>query len=465
MNLSNVLKNQGKDKAIMANIIKRGNMKSESGTSLFERFLHSQASGSIVLIIAAVTAMVWANTPWAKLYHDLSHLDIGVIFAGKTYRMGLAHWVKDGLMTLFFFVVGLEIKREVLLGELSSLRKATLPVMAAVGGCVLPAIIYFLLNRTGQAASGWGIPMATDIAFALGILAILGDRVPAGLKVFLTALAIVDDLIAVLVIAMFYTAQINISALMAAALFLGLFFISVRLNARRPLLYLFPAVGVWASLMFSGIHATVAGILIALLVPVKSTIEPEVFFNNIWGQIKYLHETGPLTRESLASNPEQWNAMEQIYLTAEDMIPPGIYLEKHFHAVQAFIILPLFALFAAGVTFNASVMNAFPGPVSTGIICGLVLGKPLGIMFFSWLTLVAGMAELPAGVRWPHLFGASLLGGIGFTMSIFISELAFSEASMIDEAKIGIFIASFIAGVCGFMTLKMTLNENDKGHQ
>lgn len=440
-------------------------MKSESGSSLFERFLHSQASGSIVLIIAAVTAIVWANTPWAKLYHDLSHLDIGVVFAGKTYQMGLAHWVKDGLMTLFFFVVGLEIKREVLIGELSSFRKATLPVMAAVGGCIVPALIYFSINNTGEAANGWGIPMATDIAFALGILSILGNRVPAGLKVFLTALAIVDDLIAVLVIAVFYTAQININALLTAAFFLGLFFIAVRLHARRPLIYLFPAIGVWASLMFSGVHATVAGILVALLVPVKSGIEPEQFFNDVWHNIKYLHETGPLTRDSLAANPKQWKAIEQIYITTEDMIPPGVYLEKHFHTPQAFIILPLFALFSAGVTFNSEIMNAFPDSVSLGIILGLVSGKPIGIMLFSFLTVAAGFADLPTGVKWPHLFGASLLAGIGFTMSIFISELAFSDSAMIDEAKIGIFIASLVAGVCGFIILKKTLQENNESHQ
>jgi NhaA family Na+:H+ antiporter len=432
-------------------------MKAESGGSLFERFLHSQASGSIVLMLAAVTAVIWANTPWAKLYHDLSHLDIGVTFAGKTYQMGLAHWVKDGLMTLFFFVVGLEIKREVLIGELSSLRKAALPVMAAIGGCVVPALIYFYFNRTGQAAGGWGVPMATDIAFALGILALLGDRVPIGLKVFLTALAIVDDLIAVLVIAIFYTAQININALVTAAGFLGLFFLAVRFQARRPILYLFPAIGVWASIMVSGIHATVAGVLIAMLVPVKSNIEPEQFFNNIWHHIKYLHETGPLTRESLASNPRQWKAMEQIYLTTEDMIPPGIYLEKHFHTPQAFIILPLFALFSAGVTFNAEIMSAFPDSVSIGIICGLVLGKPVGILMFSCLTIMAGGADMPSGVKWPHLLGAGILGGIGFTMSIFISELAFSDSTMIDEAKIGIFIASFLAGITGYILLNMTL--------
>ena len=434
-------------------------MQPKPDRSLFDRFLHSQASGSIVLMLAAISAIIWANTPWSQLYHDLSHLDIGIIFAGKTYHMGLAHWVKDGLMTIFFFVVGLEIKREVLLGELSSVRTAALPVMAAVGGCALPALIYFFFNRTGQAAGGWGVPMATDIAFALGILALLGNRVPTGLKVFLTALAIVDDLIAVLVIAIFYTEQINVNALLTAGAFLGLFFLAVRSQARRPILYLFPAVGVWASIMVSGIHATVAGVLIAMLVPVKSSIEPEQFFQNVWQHMKYLHETGPLTRESLASNPKQWKAMEQIYLTVEDMIPSGIYLEKHLHSIQAFIILPLFALFSAGVTFNAATMSAFPGSVSLGIICGLVLGKPIGILLFSWLTIVMGAADMPRGVKWPHLFGAGILGGIGFTMSIFISELAFADNTMIDEAKIGIFLASFLAGICGYIVLERTLSK------
>ncbi len=432
-------------------------MKTENGKSLFERFLHSQASSSIVLMIAAVTAVIWANTPWAKLYHDLSHLDIGVIFAGKTYQMGLAHWVKDGLMTLFFFVVGLEIKREVLLGELSSLRKATLPVMAAIGGCTVPALIYFFFNRTGEAAGGWGVPMATDIAFALGILALLGERVPIGLKVFLTALAIVDDLIAVLVITIFYTDHINVASLITASGFLVLFYLAVKFQARRPILYLFPAIGVWASIMVSGIHTTVAGVLIAMLVPVKSVIEPERFFNTICKHMKYLKESGPLTKESLVSNHRQWNAVEQIFLTAEDMIPPGVYLERHLHAPQAFIILPLFALFSAGVTFNAQIMSAFPGPVSIGIICGLVLGKPIGILLFSWLTIIAGGADMPTEVRWPHLLGAGILGGIGFTMSIFISELGFSSPTMIDEAKIGIFIASFIAGLGGYLLLNRTL--------
>ncbi len=432
-------------------------MEQESNKTFFERFVHSQASGSIILIIAAITAVIWANSKWADLYHYLSHLEIGVIFAGKTYQMGLAHWVKDGLMTIFFFVVGLEIKREVLLGELSSLRKASLPVLAAVGGSVTPALLYFYFNRSGPALSGWGIPMATDIAFAIGILALLGKRVPNGLKLFLTALAIVDDLIAVLVIAIFYTAEIHVMSLVVAAFFLFLFFMAVKSKTKRPFLYLFPAIGVWASFMVSGIHATIAGVLIALLVPVKSQIDPGQFLDQIKKSLERLGQTGPLTRGSLTYNKQQWKLVEEIYLAADDMIPPGIFLEKHLHPVQAFVILPLFALFAAGVTINASIIASFPGPVSLGIMIGLIFGKQIGIMAFSWLAIACKIADLPQGVTWSHVWGVSILAGIGFTMSIFISELGLGSQTLIDEAKISIFIASFIAGIAGYFILKKTL--------
>ncbi len=428
-----------------------------SNKSFFERFLHSQASGSIVLILATITAVGWANSPWAHFYHDLSHLEIGFIFGGKSYEMGLAHWVKDGLMTIFFFVVGLEIKREVLLGELSSLRRATLPVLAAVGGCVTPALIYYFFNRSGAAAGGWGIPMATDIAFALGVLALLGNRVPTGLKVFLTALAIVDDLIAVLVIAVFYTAKINLISLGLAGVFLLLFLAAVRGDTRRPIFYLVPAIGAWASVMVSGIHATIAGVLIALLVPVKSKIDPMEFFDKISESIHSLYRKGAFKNMSLDSDKEHWRLVETIYLTADDMIPTGIFLEKHLHPVQAFVILPLFALFSAGVAINASIMSTFPDPVSLGIICGLLAGKQVGIMGCTWLAIKSGIADLPEGVRWPHIWGASILAGIGFTMSIFISELGFSDPTLVDQAKIAIFIASFLAAIAGFAALRATL--------
>ncbi len=429
--------------------------------TFFQRFLHSQTSGSMVLMAAAVAAVAWANSPWAGLYHDLSHLKIGFIFGGRHYQMGLAHWVKDGLMTIFFFVVGLEIKREVLLGELSSPRKAALPVVAAIGGCVTPAIIYFLFNPSGPAVGGWGIPMATDIAFALGILALLGDRVPMGLRIFLTALAIVDDLIAVLVIAAFYTERIDLHALGLAALFLLLFLGAIRSNSRRPIFYLVPAVGVWICFMVSGIHATIAGVIIALLVPVRSKADLERFLDTVSRSLETLRAHREAHTISLTSNKEQWRAVEAIYLMADDMMPMGLFLEKHLHPVQAFVILPLFALFSAGVAVNASTFASFPDPVSLGIILGLVVGKQVGIFGCSWAAIKAGMADLPQGVQWSHIWGASILGGIGFTMSIFISELAFKDPLLVDRAKIAIFMASIMAGVLGYLALKVCLSRGD----
>ena len=430
------------------------NQVSTSEKTFFDRFLHSLAGGSIVLMLSATVALVWANSPWSQSYFDLSHLKIGVIFGGKTYQMGLAHWVKDGLMTIFFFVVGLEIKREVLLGELSNVRKATLPVLAAIGGVVVPACIYFFFNHGGPAASGWGVPMATDIAFALGILALLGDRVPAGLKVFLTALAIVDDIIAVLVIAIFYTAQINMVSLMWAAFFLACFYGVVKIKSRRPILYLIPAVGAWSSFMVSGIHATIAGVLIALLIPVRPTIDPRSYLHKISTALHKLDISGFNKCSPACIIKDQWPLIERIYLTADDMIPSGLFLEKHLHPVQAFVILPLFALFAAGATLSASMFATFPDPISLGIILGLFLGKQIGILGMTCLGKLMGLVDLPEGVRWPHIWGVSMLAGIGFTMSIFISELAYADSFMIDQAKIAIFMASILSGIMGYVTLR-----------
>ncbi|HHD63771.1 MAG TPA: Na+/H+ antiporter NhaA [Desulfobulbaceae bacterium] len=424
--------------------------------NLFERFLHSQSSSSIILILATLTAVLWANSPWADLYVKLSHLDIGTYFNGKHYHLSLDHWVKDGLMTLFFFVVGLEIKREILIGELSSLKKALLPIMAALGGAVFPALIYFFFNPSGPAASGWGVPMATDIAFALGLLALFSKRAPIGLKVFLTALAIVDDLMAVLVIALFYTDQIHFPALISAVLILALLALVIRNRIRRPICTFLLSFGVWVCVFLSGIHATIAGVLLAMIIPVKATIEPKRFFS-ILKQHKTWLKGSKVTRRSMVSDKQQLRAIEQIYLAAEQMIPAGIHLEEHLHPIQAFLILPLFALFAAGVTVNADTLAAFPDSISLGILAGLIIGKQVGIFGFSFLAVKSGWTSLPAGVSWGQLWGVSLLGGIGFTMSIFISELAFTESTMIANAKIAIFIASILAGISGYLTLHNTL--------
>ncbi len=427
-----------------------------SEKSLFERFLHSQSSGSIVLLLATFTAVAWANSPWANIYYALSHLDIGTYFAGKQYHLTLDYWVKDGLMAIFFFVVGLEIKREILIGELSSLRKAALPVMAAIGGGVIPALIYFAFNPGGPEANGWAVPMATDIAFALGLLALFGKRAPIGLKVFLTALAIVDDLLAILVIAIFYTETINLTALAFACILLVLLGVLIRTDLRRSGILLFLAILIWACIFLSGIHATIAGVLIAMTVPVRASIGPQKFFDIICKHMALLKES-KITRESMIEDKEQRRAIEQIYLTAREMMPAGIALEENLHSIQAFIILPLFALFAAGVTIDQTTLAGFPGSVAIGIICGLVIGKPIGICLFSYLVIASGRAELPRGMNWGQLLGVSCLGGIGFTMSIFISELAFIENAMIDDAKIAIFAASILAAIAGAFILHKTL--------
>jgi NhaA family Na+:H+ antiporter len=439
----------------LSNLPKK-NMNLMPSKTLFERFFHSQTTGSIVLLLATITAVIWANSPWSNLYYSLSHLDIGTYFNGKQYHLTLDHWVKDGLMAIFFFVVGLEIKREILIGELSSLKKAALPVMAALGGAVIPALIYFSFNPGGPAANGWGVPMATDIAFALGLLALFGKRVPIGLKVFLTALAIVDDLMAVLVIALFYTDQINIIALGSAFFLLALLALIVRNHVRRPTLIFFLIVGVWFCVFLSGIHATIAGILLAMIIPVKATIEPREFFSTLRQHKAWLKET-KISRQSMVTDKSQRQAIQQIYYAAERMIPTGIQLEEHLHPVQAFLILPLFALLAAGVTVDSATLASFPGTVSLGIIAGLLVGKQIGILGFSFLVVKSGVTELPKGVSWGQLWGVSLLGGIGFTMSIFISELAFDDPAIIADAKIAIFIASILAGIGGFMILAKTL--------
>jgi len=431
-------------------------MKTSPSKNLFERFLHSQSSSSIVLILATLTAVIWANSPWADLYQKLSHLDIGTYFNGKQYHLSLDYWVKDGLMAIFFFVVGLEIKREILIGELSSLKKAILPVMAAFGGAAIPALIYFSFNPGGPAAGGWGVPMATDIAFALGLLALFGKRVPIGLKVFLTALAIVDDLMAVLVIALFYTDQINIPPLIVSAVLLTLLALVVRNHIRRPVCTFLLIFGVWLGVFLSGIHATIAGVLLAMVIPVKATIEPKKFFN-ILKQHKSWLMGSKVTRRSVVTDRQQRQAIEQIYMASRKMIPVGIHLEEHLHPIQAFLILPLFALFAAGVIIDNNTLAAFPSSVSLGIIAGLLVGKQVGIFGFSLLVIKSGWAELPAGVNWGQIWGVSLLGGIGFTMSIFISELAFFDEAMIADAKIAIFIASILAGIGGFLILNRML--------
>jgi len=427
-----------------------------SDQNMFQRFLHSQVTGSLILIAATIIALVWANSQWGDFYTELSHTYIGVHFGDWNFELSLSHWIKDGLMAIFFFVVGLEIKREIVVGELSSLDRALLPVCAALGGAIVPATIYALVNISGEAAAGWGIPMATDIAFALGILALFGSRVPIGLKVFLTALAIADDLLAVLVIAFFYTDEVSFSALGIAAVFMLLIVAAGWLGYRQTWIYLLLAVGAWAGVFASGVHATVAGVLIAMLVPMRSRIEPNEFFERTRRHWEELGAT-ELTRASPASNKEQMRALDDMYLAIEDMRPAGISLEHQLHPVQSFIILPLFALFMAGVQINADALSRLSSPVSLGIIFGLVAGKQIGIVGATWLAVRSGHTALPEGVTWGQIWGTACLAGVGFTMAIFIDQLAFDSDVLIDQAKVAILLASVTSGVFGYFVLHRVL--------
>ncbi|OQX15402.1 MAG: Na+/H+ antiporter NhaA [Desulfobulbaceae bacterium A2] len=433
-----------------------------SEQAMLSRFLHSQAASSLVLLLAAVGAVVWANSSAAGLYVALSHLDIGFSLADRSWHMHLAHWVKDGLMTVFFLVVGLEIKRELLIGELADRRQAALPVMAALGGAVVPALIYLGLNSGGAGVQGWGVPMATDIAFALGILAVLGARVPLAMKVFLTALAIVDDLLAVLVIAVFYTATIEPVALALAGGCLVVLAWMVRRKNQRRLVLLLPMLGVWLCMLNSGVHATIAGVLIALAIPVRSGMEPEQYFAVLRQQGRRMGDAEEWNRHSVVQNGRQRRAVSAIAEASEEMLPLGLCLERDLHVLQAFGILPLFALFAAGVTFDRAMLANFPSSIGLGIIIALVLGKPLGILALSWLTVRSGLGRLPAGMGWAQLTGVGFLGGIGFTMSIFVSELAFAEGPALAEAKLAVFLASLIAGLAGLVFLFFALPRRGK---
>ena len=421
----------------------------------FEWFVHSEVTGSIVLLACTVIALVCANSPWADSYVDLLHTYVGVSWGDAAFKLSLHHWINDGLMVVFFFVVGLEIKRELLVGELSSFNKAALPVAAALGGMVVPAVLFFVLNMGGEGARGWGIPMATDIAFALGVLAIFGTRAPLGLKVFLTALAIADDLGAVAVIAIFYTEKINFLALVVGAVLLVLLFVAVQARLRRGILYLL-IIGVWVAVFSSGVHATVAGILMAMVIPIRTRVDPCRFIDDTEERLDRIKKM-ELSKHSLISDREQLDIVESIHSSAEDARPVGLVLEHYLHPVQVWLILPLFALANAGVAVGGDLMAVLANPLALGVIVGLVVGKPVGIGLLSWLAVKSGRSALPAGVTWTHVFGAGCLAGIGFTMSLFISDLAFDNEVHIATAKIGILAASLASGILGFIVLSKSL--------
>jgi NhaA family Na+:H+ antiporter len=414
------------------------------------RFVRTQAFSGALLLAVALLALAWANSPWAGWYQAIGHLPIRVGVGGSLLDQSLAHWINDGLMAVFFFLVGLEIKREVMTGELASLRRAALPIAGAVGGMILPAGIYAVVNAGGPGAAGWGIPMATDIAFSLGILALLGERIPAGLKVFLAALAIVDDLGAVLVIAVFYTESISWWSLAIGAVLLAVSSLINRLGVRRPLAYALLGVGLWLTFLASGVHATIAGVLLAFTIPAQRRIDTVQFIRDgraIIDEFERVDDPLPLT------NDPQRALVRDLETRCEQVEPPLQRIEHHLHPWVAYAIMPLFAFANAGVLFAGDGLAFASDRVGLGIVLGLLVGKPLGVSGAAWLAVRGGLAALPEGVRFAHLFGASCLAGIGFTMALFIANLAFAEGPAQDIAKIAILVASAIAGLVGLSVL------------
>jgi NhaA family Na+:H+ antiporter len=415
---------------------------------LAQEFTRIQASGSLLLLLATVVALFWANSLWQEAYFHLWETDLTVVLGNFSLSEHLLEWVNDGLMVLFFFVVGLEIKREVLEGELGSPKSAALPIAAALGGLLFPALIYLAFNAGGPGASGWGIPMATDIAFTLGILVLLGTRVPLSLKVFFTALAIADDIGAVLVIALFYTANISWLALGIGAVILLALIVANRMQIYTPLVYAVGGVALWLAFLLSGVHPTIAGVLLAMVIPNRGVGNTKVFL----AQAVTILDNYEQAPEELPTSRQQ-AATQTLEAITERMQSPSQRLERNLHPWTTYLILPLFALTNAGVTIGDDFLSSLTNPVSLGIIFGLVVGKPLGISLFAWLAVRLGIAQLPHGVRWGQLIGASTLAGIGFTISLFITGRAFSDPVLLTSAKVGIIIASLLAGVIGWIML------------
>ena len=417
------------------------------------KFIKQESFGGFLLIGVTIIAVVWANSSYYDVYDHIWHnVKMGVSFGNFELNANLHHWVNDGLMAIFFFVIGLEIKREVAGGELSSFKRAILPLGAAIGGMFVPALIYVAFNYNNpQNIDGWGIPMATDIAFALGLLSLLGNRVSPNLKIFLTALAIADDLGAILVIAFFYTESIDMTEIIYAMIFLGVLFGANKLGVRNMTFYIIIGIaGIWLSFIYSGVHATIAGVLIALAIPGKSKISGRQYID----KLKSLLQGSKLAKAEdvgMLSN-EEVHSLDEVVKITKDAESPAQKLEHILHPVSAFIILPLFALANAGIRIEGSLIEMLFHPISLGIIAGLVLGKLLGISLFTHLIVKMNISSLPKGVDFKQIYGAALLAGIGFTMSIFISDLAFSDEESILIAKVGVFAASILAAILG-MTL------------
>jgi Na+:H+ antiporter, NhaA family len=419
--------------------------------SMLERFVRDETSGSVLLFGATVLALVWANSPWSASYFALWKLPLS-LSRRPLLSMDLHHWIDDGLMVLFFLVVGLEIKREIVKGELSSFRQASLPIMAALGGMILPALLYFALNRSGIGARGWGIPMATDIGFAIGVLALLGKRIPSSLRVFMLALAIVDDVGAILVIAFFYTPTISVPALTAAG---GLLALLIVLAVRRAPISLYVVVGFffWTAVLSSGVHATIAGVILGLVAPIKPKFRPEELAENVEPLLRNFQ--AQILNKDKSSAEATLNALDQL-LRGTDSIAER--LERTLHPWVCFLVLPLFALASAGVPLSTAQLKlALSSPIALGVFLGLVVGKVVGITVFSFLAVKSKIAGMADDLTWAGISGVGILAGVGFTVALFISSLSLADDSLVATAKVAVLAASFAAGTIGYLYLRLSL--------
>ena len=422
-----------------------------------EDFIHRQTTSAILLMLCAVVALYIANSSWHETYHHLLEMPFTIGFQDLFISMSLHHWINDGLMVMFFFVVGLELKREILVGELADPKQAVLPIIAAVGGMLMPALIYIGFNPQGHSFDGWGIPMATDIAFALGTLALLGNRIPKSLLTFLVALAIVDDLGAVLVIALFYTETLDLTALIAVFLLLGCL-ASLNLGGiRSPLPYILFGMLLWLAMLKSGVHATLAGVLLAFSIPMRPKYDPNLFLDYASKMVTEIREAYN-KEKNIIKNEEMRSRLIAFEKGVHMVQAPAQVLEHKMHFPSAYLIIPLFSLANAGIPINwASFGTSIMNPVSLGIVAGLIVGKLIGVTGFTWVAVKLGLCQLPEGLNFKHIVGVGLMAGIGFTMSIFIAELGFAHhPEDLLLAKTGILFASLIAGLSGYIWLFLT---------
>ncbi len=412
-----------------------------------QQFINKESLSGILLFVATLLAVIIANSSLSQLYYDIWHLPLGLHLGELNISMTLTYWIDDGLMALFFLMVGLEIKRELIVGELSSLDKAAFPIVAAIGGMIIPALIYVISNP--DQPIGFGIPMATDIAFALGILMLLGDKVNPALKLFLVALAVVDDLGAVVVVATVYTAELHTEYFLLAALIYALIWLLNFKGVKSLWPYLILGIALWFYIHAIGIHATIAGVLLAFAIPISSKIDEQVFLVN---QKKSIIEFEQYIDDIPILNHHQIDALENIAHSYDNVQNPLVKLEHHLHGFSAFFIMPLFAFSNAGVLIDFSGVSQHLSVV-LGVILGLVIGKPLGIFAFTYLATKFKLINKPDNLTWSEIIAVGFLAGIGFTMSIFITHLAFVDETLIDAVKLGIFIASFIAAVLGVILI------------